>query len=184
MEETQLLCALVYLIFTPLFASLDVHEFVQEMQDIHPSTGDLKRACALKTTADEIIEKRRVALLHDTPQETDLFVFVSSSMHKELLLELGQAAKQYGGVLVLRGLVNDSFKETIRDFSCLFKEDIGVLIDPQLFEDYEIKHVPTFVMTDGNRNDQLSGAVSPQYVLHTFADKGELGTDAQRRLDP
>ena len=130
------------------------------------------------------VEERRRQLLNTAArkQETDLFIFVSMSLHKDHLLELGREAKTHGGVLVLKGLVNDSFRETVRSCRFLFEEDIGLLIDPQLFGDHNIQHVPAFVLTDGKNVDSLSGAVSISYVLRTFSNEGDLRQDAQRRL--
>lgn len=183
MEEKKLLRILTFLIFSPLLARMDLTQVIQELQEIHPSTEDLKRACSLKEKTDDFIKERRAALLHETPQETDFFVFVSTSMHPDHLLEIGKEAQRYGGVLVLRGLVQDSFKETLKELSFLFKKEVGVLIDPQLFEDHNVQQVPTFVLTDGTRWDRMIGSVSPKYALESFAERGDLSREAQRRLN-
>ena len=179
-----MLRALIPLIFSPLLASVDMQSAIQELQAIQPSAETMEKACSLKNDADEFIRRRREELLHDSPQETDFFVFVSTSMHKNQLLEMGLASKRHGGVLVLRGLVDASFKATLRELSYLFKEEVGVLIDPQLFEDHNVQHVPTFILTDGKQSDYMSGSVSPQYALETFSERGDLGQEAKRRLTP
>ena len=132
---------------------------------------------------DSVDERRRQLLnTASRKQETDLFIFVSMSMHKDYLLELGIEAKERGGVVVLKGLVNDSFKKTVQELRFLLDEEIGVLIDPQLFEDHNIQHVPAFVLTDGKAVDSISGSVSFSYALNIFAENGSLKDDALWRL--
>lgn len=114
----------------------------------------------------------------ENPSPHHLLVFVSSSMPKETLKTLMQEAQKVGGVLVLRGLVLDSFKKT-----ATFVQDIGkgLWIDPTLFEAYAITIVPTFVVTqipfqkEGYyaSYDKISGNITLSYALEQLALKGE-----------
>ena len=184
LEEAQLLSHVILFFISPLFASLDVNRAIQDIQAVQPSFDHISQACEIKNTSEQIIKERRHELLGNTSQNTDFFVFVSSSIHQDHLLQLGNAAKKHGGVLVLRGLVHNSFKETTQERSYLFKEGIGVLIDPQLFEDHGIQHVPVFILTNGRYKDQISGSISPEYALKSFAQSGDLSPEAVRRLNP
>src|SRR5262249_16418139 len=108
-----------------------------------------------------------------------LLIFVSFSMPMATLKQLSQQAEECGGKLVFRGLVKESFKETIPKLKELGSE---VLIDPTLFRTYKIDKVPAFVLQKKSPtfpgelvpHDVLYGNVSLTYALKTFADKGEI----------
>ena len=96
-------------------------------------------------------------------------------MPVETISNLAREAHKNGGKLVLRGLVGNSFKETAEK---LKKIPHGALIDPTLFETYEIKNVPTFVkLLNEQRHPKdkvpyrkLSGNVSVQYALNKLGE--------------
>lgn len=91
-----------------------------------------------------------------------IYVFVSLSMPKESLKQLLQDAKQYNAVLLLRGLKNNSFRETAAWMQSLGKDvQEGMEINPELFETYQIKQVPVFVLVKEDKEvRRLSGNVS------------------------
>ena len=98
-----------------------------------------------------------------------LFVFVSLSMPDAALKALYQEAQDYGAVLVLRGLEDNSFKKTAETLQRL---SISVQIDPELFKRYEVQRVPTFVYLRSHKLDILAGHTSLHYALSRF--KAEL----------
>ena len=114
-----------------------------------------------------------------------LYIFVSLSLSDEVLKVLSQQAKALGGNLVIQGLVNNSFKETQARLRIL---GIPVDIDPTLFERFEVKRIPTFVLKkikDGDIKgsyDKVTGNVSVQAALELFAVEGELLEVAQSLL--
>lgn len=181
-----MLCLLVILLLSSLdvqaHVSSDNQRFMEQtltdLLAIEPS----HQACQMKTESENLIRQRRDTLLYDRPQETDLFIFVSTSLHQDHLLKLGREAKAHGGVLVLKGFVQESLKSTLKTLMFLFQNDIGVLIDPDLFAEYQVVHVPTIVLTDRKMKDQVAG-VSVVFALHLFRDQGELSDDAQRRIE-
>jgi len=78
-------------------------------------------------------------------------VFVSSSMPKTALQELALEAKKHKARLVLRGMVNNSMKET----GNLAKEINHPLdIDPKLFKKYGVSQVPTFAVPYENNEEK------------------------------
>jgi len=91
----------------------------------------------------------------------DLLVFVSFSMPMETLKTLNQQAIQHGGKLVFRGLVNNSFKEMALKLRELSAE---ALIDPTLFEKYQITQVPAIV----KGHHKIVGNISLTYALEQF----------------
>lgn len=114
-----------------------------------------------------------------------LYIFVSFSLSDEILKALSQQAKAVGGNLVIQGLVNNSFKETQARLRTL---GIPIDIDPTLFERFEVKRIPTFVLTeikDGDIKgpyDKVTGNVSVQSALELFSVEGELLEAAQNLL--
>jgi len=102
-----------------------------------------------------------------------LYIAVSLSMPQELLVSLHNQARERGGKLIMRGLKNNSFKETISAIKELSESGIVVDINPKIFRSYEIKQVPTFVLIRDDKSDIMSGNVSLGYALEEFRNKGE-----------
>lgn len=106
-----------------------------------------------------------------------LLVFVSFSMPMEALKALGTQVNKAGGKLVFRGLVDGSFPKTSEKM-----RELGVdsLIDPTLFQSFDIKACPVFVLLDDPMlssdkkpsHDKLSGHVSLHHALNMFAKGG------------
>jgi conjugal transfer pilus assembly protein TrbC len=104
-------------------------------------------------------------------------VLASFSMPQATLKQLAADLKKVDGVLVIRGLINNSFKETALT---LQKLGTSVLLDPTLFEKFNITSVPTFIIFDGDLKeehptfDRMTGNVSLRFVLEKFAQEGEI----------
>ena len=123
---------------------------------------------------------------------TDFLIFASFSIGEKNLENLIKLATSYNGAVILRGFKNGSFKETAAFLSKFSQEKEGILIDPNLFLEYSITKVPTFVLTkpceEGLQSnckkvyDKLTGMVSPSYALQKFSEKGELKEFAKERL--
>ncbi|MBP9776883.1 MAG: type-F conjugative transfer system pilin assembly protein TrbC [Alphaproteobacteria bacterium] len=130
---------------------------------------------------------KNVSKDEDNIRYPKLLVFVSFSMPLESLKALGTHVNQLGGRLVLRGLLNDSFRETAQKLKDLQEE---VIIDPPLFEAYQVERVPTFVLRqkDTDRaeeeavHDRLVGNVSLEYALEQFTSSGETHPEAAELL--
>ena len=117
--------------------------------------------------------------------QQELYVFVSLSIPKTRLIEILKEANNYNGVVVLRGLKNNSYKETAIFLQAIIKKSSnGVIIDPTLFEKYNITQVPVFVLNDPNNNnyDQITGNISLKHALQTFAKDGDLKAAAGKIL--
>lgn len=126
-----------------------------------PTLGKLPCARKPKTQADA--KESTPSLSQGEALQGKILVFISLSMPEASLKSLVQEAERFQAVLVLRGLVNDSFKETaeiIQRFG-LFAE-----INPEAFERYHIQYVPTFVWVDENDQEQarLSGNVTLSFA--------------------
>ena len=123
---------------------------------------------------------------------TDFLIFASFSLGEKNLENLIKLASNYNGAVILRGFKNGSFKETAAFLSKFSTDKEGILIDPNLFIEYEITKVPTFVLTKPCNEglqascktvfDKLTGMVSPRYALEKFSSSGELAREAKERL--
>ena len=129
-----------------------------------------------------------------------LKVFVSSSMGKELLKTYVKEARSYGGVLVFNGLpdnswvkLNNMIMEIVED-----QEGVGIQIDPEEFDRFNIKTVPAFVLIkeadwitgtseemveDRVIYDKVTGNIGTEAALRLFAEQGELGAMARAKAE-
>jgi len=99
-------------------------------------------------------------------------VFVSFSMPNIALKSLYLEANSNGGVLLLRGLKNGSFKETAAQIKAL---EIGVQIDPIAFKKYQIDKVPTIVLVDNLKFYAISGNISFNYAKQKLLEAAKCG---------
>ena len=133
-----------------------------------------------------------------TKQESELYVFVSTSMPKSLLKAYAQEAKKYDGVLVFKGLPGGSFKELVTLINELNADnnDIdpsGFQIDDEAFDHFEINAVPTIVLSRTSEYhphqnstlvyDKITGNVGIKYALEQFSNSGSLAKEAAERLN-
>lgn len=106
-------------------------------------------------------------------QHADLLVFVTLSMPKESLKRLARQTAAVGGVLVLRGLLKGSLKETARAVKEI-SETAAWQINPPAFTRYNVKAAPSFVMTRDARQNQVSsneaGCAPPQSFIAISGD--------------
>lgn len=108
-----------------------------------------------------------------------LLIFVSFSMPENLLNNYDDIARKLGAKLVIRGLKNNSFKETIQILKDLKAQGVIVDIDPVAFKKFNINLVPSFTLSNGDTYDKLVGSVSIIYALEKFASAGDLKIQAQ-----
>ncbi len=118
--------------------------------------------------------------------------FASLSMPPAALRAMIDDVTRAGGVIVLRGLPQNSAKVLTTALSKVVRpgEDLAsVGIDPQLFRAFGIEAVPTYVVTGSDfdlcdgfdcttavpPHDRMSGNVSAAYALETFARGGGPG---------
>jgi len=117
----------------------------------------------------------------------DLIIFISSSMPMSALEKLGKQAKSAGAVLVMRGLTGDldrnGWNETMQYLRPVAKTGASIQIHPELFKQYNVNVVPTFVFaTNGivqGCNDDMcdansiraEGDASLDYVLEYWLKK-------------
>ena len=123
-----------------------------------------------------------------TPRE-DFKIFISFSMPKELIKNYDEIARRIGAKVIIRGLINNSFKDTISYIKESNDQGMMIDIDPRPFEEYQINLVPSFVISDekneqkkGEKFDKLVGNVSIIYALEQFANSGDFAEKAKEYL--
>ncbi len=172
MEETQLLrwiiplCLLI--VSTPVSAQ-SPDAWLQE---------------ALKLKREGWGERVSPALPDMVRPVAPLIAFVSFSMPEDSLKAILEQVDRVGGTILLRGLVNDSFKDTatvVAKFSTDSSPGFGV--DPKLFAKYAIKTVPAFVVPNGDSFDKISGNISLVAALEAIVQEGENPETARRLLN-
>ena len=112
--------------------------------------------------------------------EDALRVFVSFSMPDAAILSFSKALEKTGGTLVFRGIPENSFQLFAQKILELKKQGMGaqVSVDPESFERFQIKNVPTIALTFQDSYDTIGGNVSLRYALSRFSEKGETGEKA------
>ncbi len=101
-------------------------------------------------------------------EDTDkILIFISLSMPESSLKSLFSEAAQQNAILVMRGLRNNSIKDTAQVLKDL---GISASIDPKLFEQYHITRVPAFVCLKGKEIVSLSGNVSLSYAIQKLKE--------------
>lgn len=76
-------------------------------------------------------------------------VFVSLAVPMPSLVQLASDAKKVGGVLVMRGTINGSLKQTVAALQRLSEQGVEVQIDPQSFTRYGVTVVPSVLVDLG-----------------------------------
>jgi len=123
-------------------------------------------------------------LLQQSPQvpssrAPQLLVFISQSLPEDSVRELWIQAQKAGGKLVLRGLVGNSFPQTQ---AWIRRLAIVADIDPNRFEEFAIREVPTFILASGEKQDRMVGNVSLAEFLGQVSRDGIFREEARRLL--
>ena len=150
-----------------------------------PSHDPAKSCQSCQSQGLEILEKpsrkqekgKKLPSFKPLSSSSETLVFVSLGLPEAVLKQLALEAAQNKSRLVIRGLVNNSFKETQARLETL---NISVEIDPTLFDLFEVKRVPTFVRCKKSSqgeilkegHDRLEGNVPLSYALEKFQKAG------------
>lgn len=115
---------------------------------------------------------------------SQVLVFLSFSMPEKSLRAWLIQCKESGATPVIRGLINNSFKDTMSIIQSLSKDTgIGMQLDPILFKTFEINRVPAVVYVKAvpecpeNMNcrsidyDKVFGDVTLDYALDTISNE-------------
>ncbi len=104
----------------------------------------------------------------------EVLIFVSLSMPEQSLKLWSQQAEKINGILLLRGLIDNSIQATTQKTVKLFSDSQkgGFNIDPEKFTQYHIKSVPAVVLAKGEDYDVVYGDTSLESALEYIAHHG------------
>jgi type-F conjugative transfer system pilin assembly protein TrbC len=126
------------------------------------------------------------ALKTGAPQINQLMIFVSSSMPLTTLKQFAVSSNKANGILVLRGLVGNSFKQTVAFVKTLNDAGTKAIIDPIAFNLFDVQKVPEIVVIIDNNDcklgkcdhtplfDKISGDITLEYALEEISKRGEF----------
>ena len=139
--------------------------------------------------AQDIARYSRQALRHGRPQESPkevrrdgVYLLLSFSLPNDTLKDYLREAKLLGAKVLLRGLVQDSFKVTQERIKhLLFTGDhpddsllVGIGIDPVIYRTVGAEEVPALVFVKDDKFLIASGGVSVAHLL-TLLSKEQAG---------
>ncbi len=181
-----IIIAMVICIAAFSVAQAEDHEFARKLLTINNKLLEKKEQETIKEIDRQGLEHIQNALSTKQIKKEERYVFVSLSMPEQGLLEIIRQAKKYDFVPIMRGFKEDSYKKTVIALEEIIKKtEHGVVIDPELFKEFEIKSVPAFVITKpkvpctnnmscGLRgHNKLSGNVTVGFALNELLEKGE-----------
>lgn len=81
----------------------------------------------------------------DNIKPPNLYILVSFGMPQKSLVDYCKQAKKHKAVLVLRGLKNDSIKETANIINSQDLQQCQIQVEPRLFSQCNVNAVPVFL---------------------------------------
>ena len=180
-------------------------------EDLNFSTELQKNSTAIvwKNLKEIFVKQERLELGSEpnlptttlSKQESELYIFVSTSMPKPLLKAYASEAKKYGGILVFKGLPGGSFKELavlINELNTDLIDAVndtglsGFQIDDEAFDRFEVNTTPTIILSTASEYqphqttaviyDKITGNVGIKYALEQFSSSGSLATQSLEYL--
>ena len=193
MEEKKLLRILIL-----IYCTLIANTILAEESDLDWAKGVSMRDHAMvmenfkdMMQMESFDQDLRESVLKPRPV---LQIFVSSSMPRQLLKAYAKEASRYNGVLVFRGLPQGSFRkltELVMDISDE-KGEAAMQIDDEAFRGFDIKTVPTIVLskpaamfsgqTAKDKFDKISGNITIKAALEMISTAGDLADNARGLL--
>lgn len=146
---------------------LDLEKLHQTAKELEFLTGELPKIGEGCKDCDSKIQN-----LSNSDIENGILVFVSFSMPEVSLIELNEQAQKYNATLVLRGIHKDSFLATKDKILEINPNGLRLDINPELFKQYDIKRVPTFVLVkNGAEISRLSGNVTLEFAASKLREE-------------
>jgi conjugal transfer pilus assembly protein TrbC len=93
--------------------------------------------------------------------KTKYLIFISCNMPDESIKLLYLESLNHNATLVMRGLIEGSFKKTAAKLQAL---NVIAQINPKLFKKYQIEKVPTIIEIRGSNYNTIVGNISFDYA--------------------
>jgi conjugal transfer pilus assembly protein TrbC len=106
-----------------------------------------------------------------------VYYFFSFSVPEESLVQAMRQAQKLNATMVLRGLKNDNWNVTLKEILTLSQKagvQKGAIIDPTLFDDFDVRVVPAVVYQceDGSYY-KVSGNIPVQNAMEIIFRRGD-----------
>jgi conjugal transfer pilus assembly protein TrbC len=114
---------------------------------------------------------------HNYPTE-QILIFVSFSMPEKSLKEWLIAAHKINANVIVRGLINNSFKTTLNKIYQLSKSTGGgMLLDPIIFKELGVTQIPAVAIVNTNNHKDFNiiyGDVTLDYALQKLREASHV----------
>ena len=124
---------------------------------------DLATLIPNKLQLDQLINQSQKAI-SEVPENSNIALFLSfTTLDKDTVLMYAKQAVKYHIPIVLRGFINNSFKETGTYIKVIREQfpELTILIDPPAYEKYDITVIPALVVSKSAANPIKDGCNSP-----------------------
>jgi conjugal transfer pilus assembly protein TrbC len=153
-----------------------VVERAKEAMEVHSTKINAQAGSII----EQVITNYKAGGTSDTQ---GLIVFVSFAMPQEMLWSYFEQAKLYGGRMVIRGLVDNSFQKTIQAMNLGENKKLIIDVNPKIFKEFNISRVPAIVQSSKKGHDRIVGSVSIKHALEEIRDKGDTKEESVQRLE-
>lgn len=138
---------------------------------------DLATLVPNKLQLDQLINQSQKAM-SEMPENSNISLFLSfTTLDKDTVLMYAKQAVKYHIPIVLRGFINNSFKETgtyIKEIREQFPE-LTILIDPPAYEKYDINVIPALVVAKSAANPIKDGCNAPGDYVKVYGEVSIAG---------
>ena len=147
-----------------LIKNVEAKQGSQDIKRIQNELRTISKAQCQSTYEDVLITPKDESVPKLPP--CPMAIFISFSMPKESMRLWVSQAEKIGASVYLRGLVNNSFKDTVLAVKALLHDQKGgVLIDPTIFKKHGITQVPAVVFVSKGNASIVYGDVTLDYAL-------------------
>ncbi len=134
--------------------------------------------------------------LNKSKNNYKVIVFISFSMPDKSIVSTLQNANKIQASVVIRGLIHNSFKDTLVRMASIVKEagGGGVELNPPVFKKFNIQKVPAFVVLPSHDTcqsekiceisqfDVVYGDIPLNYALNSIRDHGDVSRKNAEQL--
>ncbi|MBX9867048.1 MAG: type-F conjugative transfer system pilin assembly protein TrbC [Burkholderiales bacterium] len=133
---------------------------------------DLATLIPNKLQLDQLINQSQKAI-SEVPENSNIALFLSfTTLDKDTVLMYAKQAVKYNIPIVLRGFINNSFKETGTYIKVIREQfpELTILIDPPAYEKYDITVIPALVVSKSAANPIKDGCNSPGDYVKVYGE--------------
>jgi conjugal transfer pilus assembly protein TrbC len=167
---------------------------INQISKLFESTEKAGQISEFSSEMHQALKKEEPITTH-LKKVSQVLVFLSFSMSEQSLHAWLLQCKQSGATPVIRGLIHNSFKDTMSAIQSLSKKTgIGMQLDPILFKTFDITAVPAVVYVKDTPQcpanmdcrpvefDKLYGDVSLDYALENMHGDASLEDPVLKRM--